>query len=118
MLKQTTIYNVSLHLDAKFQKCHLQFDAVSACSLVQGLQHVLFRATNDCCLLVSRTLPVCLSNVAPVSLEHRCCFEWCRFRSNFGRMKFVFFAVLKFMQLSSGFTFGDNVTFSVVQLSV
>ena len=34
-------------------------------------------------------------------------------------MKFVFFLqFLKFMQLSSGFTFGDNVTFSVVQLSV
>ena len=34
-------------------KCHLKFDAVSAISLCPRLQHVLFCATNDCCLRVS-----------------------------------------------------------------
>ena len=32
MLRQTTLHNVSLHLHAKFQKCHLKIDAVSAVS--------------------------------------------------------------------------------------
>ena len=36
MLKQTTVYNVSSHLHAKLQKCHLKVDAVSACSIVPG----------------------------------------------------------------------------------
>ena len=73
MLKQTTMYNVSLHLDAKFQKCHLQFDAVSAFSLVQGYSTFSFVQRTivvysylERCLCVSRTLPLSLSNTAAV----------------------------------------------------
>ena len=36
VLKQTTIYNASLHHHAKFHKCHFKVDAVSAFNLVKG----------------------------------------------------------------------------------
>ena len=50
----------------KVQKLSFEFDAtctVSAFSFVQGHDLFSFCATNDCCLLVSRTLPVFPSNV-------------------------------------------------------
>ena len=62
MLKQTTVYDVSLHLHAKFRKCHLKFDAVSAISLVQG--------NNTFSLCYERLLSTRVSNVAPLSLTN------------------------------------------------
>ena len=53
MLKQTTVYNINLHLHAKFKSCCLKLDAVctvSSFSLVQGYDTFSF---------------VLLSNVAP-----------------------------------------------------
>ena len=92
-------------------------------------------ATNDCCLLVSRTLPVSLSlKRAPVG--------GCRSRPSFAVVSVFFSAqfwtneILNFYycsfflwrssgftfgdswRLSSGLTYGDNVTFAVIQLSV
>ena len=77
------------------------------------LQHVLFCATNDCCPLVSRTLPVSLSRAcsswwASFSAQ-RCCRECVSFSPNLGRMKFViFFCSFYFRHLLNGFTFVDN----------
>ena len=72
------------------------FCTVSAFSLVQGCNTFFFCATNDCCLLVSRTLRVC--RTLPVSLSlssptcscwcasfsaQRCCREWVSFSAQF-----------------------------------
>ena len=72
---------------------------------------------------VSRTLPVCLSQTCGrASLSPSVAVvSGCRFRPNFGRVKFDFFLFLQFgdtWRLSRGFTFADSVTFSVIQLSV
>ena len=76
---------------AKFQKCHVKFDAVSALSLVQGYstfssvqRTIVVYSYLERCLCVSRTLPLSLSNTAAV-------LSGCRLRPNFGRMTFGFF---------------------------
>ena len=79
MLKQTTVYNVNLQIHAKFQKCHLGFDAVSAFSLVQGCKRSL--------LCYERLSSTRISNVARVSLE-RASVGGRGFQPYFGLMKF------------------------------
>ena len=88
MLKLTTVYNVSLHLHAKIQKCHLKFDAVSAFSLDQGYNAFSLRYEG---LLSTR-----VSNVACVSLK-RAPVGGRRFRPKFGRMKFAMFIFCSFL---------------------
>ena len=95
MLKQTTVYNVSLHLHAKFQSVIWKLDAVSAFSLIQG--------SNTFSSCYERLLSTRVSNVARLSLSKRAPVGWrrfrpsvavvsgCRFRPNLGRMKFALF---------------------------
>ena len=90
MVKQTTVYNVSLHLHAKFQKCHLKFDAVSAFSLVKGYNTFSFLF-----LCYERLLSTRISNVARLSLG-RAPFGGGRFRPNLGRMKVGIFSFAVF----------------------
>ena len=109
MLKQTTVYNVSLHLHAKFQKRHLK--VVLYLPSAPRLQHVLFCATNECCPLVSRTLPVSLS------LSQTCSGWWVSFSAQFRKHEIVtiliFSVFFLFMQRSSGFTFLVTVSLRV-----
>ena len=92
-------------------------------ALSQGSQHVLFCATNDCCPLVSRPLPVSLSNVLLLFGRRLrpsvAVVSGRRFRPEFRRVKFGIFILAVFLLRScpSGFTFGDNVTFAGTSFS-
>ena len=58
MLKQTTVFDVSLHLHAIFK---MSFE-ICCCICLQPCPKFTTRLfMNECCLLVSRTLPVWLS---------------------------------------------------------
>ena len=89
MLKQTTVYNVSLHLHAKFQKCHLKFDAVSAFSLVLGYS----------------TFSSVLRTIVVYSCLERCpgLFSQTSFFAELWTFEILFFSFF-FKQLSSGFS--------------
>ena len=91
MLKQTSVYSVSLHFHTKFRNCLLKFDAVCTVSAF-SLSNVSTRSL----LCYDRLLSTRSPNVAVVS--------GCRFWPNF-RLYFEFYA---HFLLSSGFTFGDN----------
>ena len=75
MLKQTTVYNVSLHLHAKFQKRHEKF--------VLYLPSALSKVTTRSLLCNERMLSTRVSNVASASLK-RAPVGGCRFRPMFG----------------------------------
>ena len=79
----------------------------------------LSKVTTRSLLCHERLLSTRVSNVARVSLKRALVSER-RFRPNIGRMKFGIFILwfFIFMQRSGEFTFGDNVTFSVIRLSV
>ena len=121
MLKQTTVYNVSLDLHAKFEKYHLKCDAVSVFSLVQGYNTFSFVLRTigvylclERCTYLERCPCVSLSNVLRlVGVVFVAVVSGCQF----GTYETPIFLNFHCMQLSSGFTFGDNVTFSVLQLS-
>ena len=62
LLKQTTVYNASLHLHAKFHKCQLK--------VVLYLPSALSQVTTRSLLCYERMLSTRVSNVARVSLSN------------------------------------------------
>ena len=92
------------------------------------LPSALSKVATRSLLCYERLLSTRVSNVARVSLKRApvsgrrsrpsvAVVSGCRFRPNFGRTKFVFWSVyLCSCRVDS--RFGDNVTLSVIQLSV
>ena len=118
-LKQTSVYNVSLHPHAKFKSCLLKFDAVctvSAFSLVQGystfsfvLQTIVVYSCLERCPCLSRPCSCWWASIP----AQRC---GCHFRPDFWTYGIRFFVC--FERLSSGFTFVDLCASSGTSSSV